>query len=214
MTQVDINESGEKADYWYAHSRPNPSHRYLWPVIDRVIAENSFKPMRAIDIGCGNGSTSQFLYERGFATVGIDPSERGIAIAKQAFPQVEFHVGSAYADLAAVYGRFPLVVSLEVIEHLYDPRAFVKTLYNLVDKNGVGIISTPYHGYLKNLAIAIAGKWDHHHCPLWLGGHIKNFAVSNFRQVLTEEGFSQVEIVRVGRLIPAFAKSMVAIVRR
>lgn len=216
MTSVGINknESGKTATYWYSHARPNPSHRYLWPVLDRVIAENRFNPKWAIDVGCGNGSTSQFLKERGFATIGVDPSTMGIDIAKKAYPDVEFHVGNAYDDLAARHGKFPLVISLEVIEHLYDPRSFVKTLNALLTEDGIAVISTPYNGYWKSLGLAIAGKWPLHHKPLRLGGHIKFFSVHDLSQVLTEEGFVIERIERVGRAIPAFAMSMVAVVRK
>jgi 2-polyprenyl-3-methyl-5-hydroxy-6-metoxy-1,4-benzoquinol methylase len=69
----------------------------------------------------------------GFEVTGIDPSESGIALARRAYPQCRFEVGSAYDDLAGQYGRFRLVVSLEVVEHCYDPRRFARTLFDLVE---------------------------------------------------------------------------------
>ena len=50
-------------------------------------------------------------------------------------------------------------MSFEVVEHCYEPRRFAHTLYDLVENDGVAIISTPYHGYVKNLALAVAGSW-------------------------------------------------------
>jgi 2-polyprenyl-3-methyl-5-hydroxy-6-metoxy-1,4-benzoquinol methylase len=83
-------------------------------------------------------------------------------------------------------------VSLEVVEHCYDPRKFARTLYNLVDNDGIAIASTPYHGYLKNLAIAVAGKWNDHLCPLWDGGHIKFFSIATLRALLADAGFRDI----------------------
>jgi 2-polyprenyl-6-hydroxyphenyl methylase/3-demethylubiquinone-9 3-methyltransferase len=211
---VDEHSGGGRLAYHYAHSRPNPSHRYLWPAVRRAVERHLDKSGRALDLGCGNGSTSNMLREMGFEAVGIDPSEPGISIARSAFPGVEFHVGNGYDDIAARHGRFKLIVSLEVIEHLFDPRRFVQRLREAVDDDGICVVSTPYCGYWKNLAVALAGRWDHKHQPLWLGGHIKFFSMRDLRKVLTEEGFQVLQIERVGRTIPALAMSMVAVVRR
>jgi 2-polyprenyl-3-methyl-5-hydroxy-6-metoxy-1,4-benzoquinol methylase len=115
--------------------------------------------------------------------------------------------------LAETYGQFPLVVSLDVIEHCFDPRGFAKTFYNMINRGGIGILSTPYHGYWKNLALALAGKWDEHLTALWDGGHVKFFSIATLRTLLTETGFNNVRFVRIGRVAP-LAKSMIAIVRK
>lgn len=64
---------------------------------------------------------------------------------------------------------------MEVIEHLYQPRAFVLFIRSILEASGGGqfIVTTPYHGYLKNLTIALANKMDYHLSALWEGGHIK-----------------------------------------
>ena len=69
---------------------------------------------------------------------------------------------SANDDLMRWYGTFPLVVSLEVIEHCIDPHAFAKKFLSLIAPGGIGIFSTPYHSYLKNLALAVTGRMDSH----------------------------------------------------
>lgn len=122
-------------------------------------------------------------------------------------------VGSAYDDLPAKYGTFPLVVSLEVIEHCMDPRAFARTLMALIEPGGVGVVSTPYHGYMKNLALALSGRMDRHFTALWDGGHVKFFSIKTLGQLLDEVGARDVDFIRVGR-IPMLAKSMVAVVHK
>jgi 2-polyprenyl-6-hydroxyphenyl methylase/3-demethylubiquinone-9 3-methyltransferase len=186
---------------------------YLWPNVKGVIEQHTFKERKAFDLGCGNGSICNLLSHLRFQVIGVDPSESGISMARASFPHLEFHKDSAYEDLAARYGRFPLVLSLEVVEHCYYPRKFAYTLHDLVDEGGMAIISTPYHGYLKNLMLAVAGKWNDHLGPLWDGGHIKFFSLATLRTLLTEVGFKNVRIIRVGR-IPPLAKSMIAIARK
>ncbi len=207
------NDLNEIADYRYRDSEPTWSSAYLWPVVRGVIAGREWSDRRAFEVGCGNGSTANWLSAQGFSVSGVDPSESGIGIARAAFPHLDLAVGSAYDDLAGLYGRFPLVLGLEVIEHCFEPRRFARSVFELLEPGGVGIVSTPYHGYLKNLAISLAGKWDHHFTALWDGGHIKFFSRSTLYTVLSEAGFQDIRFIRAGR-IPALAKSLVAVVGR
>jgi 2-polyprenyl-3-methyl-5-hydroxy-6-metoxy-1,4-benzoquinol methylase len=197
--------------YVYRDAAPTHANSYLWPELRKVIASKEWPDKRAFDLGCGNGATCHMLSELGFDVVGIDTSETGVGYAQNAFPNITARVGSAYDDLAETYGTFPLVVSLEVIEHCIDPRAFAKTFLSLIAPGGIGVLSTPYHGYLKNLALAITGKMDSHFTVLWDGGHIKFFSVRTLDTLLREAGARTVSHRRIGR-VPPLAKSMMAVV--
>jgi 2-polyprenyl-3-methyl-5-hydroxy-6-metoxy-1,4-benzoquinol methylase len=186
---------------------------YLWSPLKSVIDSRDWPDRRAFDLGCGNGATCKMLSSLAFDTVGVDASDSGIAIAQA--NGIKAYVGSAYDDLAATYGTFPLVVCLEVIEHCMNPRRFIKTFLSLIAPGGIGFLSTPYHGYLKNLVLAVSGKMDSHFGALWDGGHVKFFSVRTLRELIKEEaGTANLQLLRVGRIIPAFAKSMVAIVQK
>ncbi len=182
------------------------AHQFLLPVVFRALGT----PGRVFDLGCGNGAVAQALHDRGYQVTGVDPSESGIAYAHANRPQLDLHQGSAYEPLAERFGRFPSVVSLEVVEHVYAPRDYAATLFDLVEPGGQAIISTPYHGYWKNLAVALAGGFDAHFTALWDNGHIKFWSVATLTQLLTEAGFRNIRFERVGR-IPPLARSMIAI---
>jgi hypothetical protein len=64
------------------------------------------------------------------------------------------------------------------VEHPFDPPSFAHTLFDLADPGGLAIISTPYHGYWKNLAMSLTGKLDSHFTALWVGGNIKFWVAS------------------------------------
>jgi SAM-dependent methyltransferase len=147
------------------------------------------------------------------SVTGVDPSTEGIAQANAQYPQLKLEEGSAYDDLAARFGRFPVVTSLEVVEHVYAPRHYAATLFSLLEPGGTAIVSTPYHGYWKNLAMALTGKMDAHFTALWDHGHIKFWSVKTLGELLREAGFVDIRFERVGR-IPALAKSMIAIARK
>lgn len=199
-------------EYSYSNSHLNESHSYLLPEVSRILASVDWGAgrKRLFEIGCGNGATAQTLCQLGYEVVGVDASASGIAQAKSAFPDLRLDIGSAYYPLSERYGTFRVVLSLEVIEHLYDPRQFARRAFDLLEPGGTVIISTPYHGYFKNLALALCGAMDRHFTVLWDGGHIKFFSIKTLSALLSEAGFSSIRFVRVGR-IPPFAKSMIAI---
>jgi 2-polyprenyl-3-methyl-5-hydroxy-6-metoxy-1,4-benzoquinol methylase len=204
--------SDDFTGYRYRDAALNPSHGYLLPAVKTILAAETHRK-RLFEIGCGNGSVAHELAGLGFDVTGIEPSDEGIHQAWENYPGLKLFPGSAYDDLAARYGRYPLAVSLEVVEHLYYPRRFAATLFELLEPGGLAIVSTPYHGYWKNLALAATGKMDRHFTALWDGGHIKFWSMATLSRLLEEAGFADIAFLRVGR-VPCLAKSMIALARK
>lgn len=199
--------------YRYDDHQLNPAHDYLLPMVKTILANEAPSSRRIFELGCGNGSVANELSQLGFEVTGIDASEEGIAQAHRSYPGLNLHLGSAYDDLRKQYGQFPVVLSLEIVEHLYFPRKFARTVYDLLEPGGAAIISTPYHGYWKNLALALSGKMDAHFTVLWDHGHIKFWSIRTLEALLSEAHFSGISFERVGRM-PVLAKSMIAIARK
>ena len=209
MLQHDIT------DYAYGGPGGNGSHAYLLPRVLRLLDSLELPPerRRLFDLGCGNGAATAALAEHGWQVAGVDPSADGIQCAREAYPHLRLEEGSCYEDLAARFGRFPVVTSLEVVEHVYEPRRLARCVYDLLEPGGWAIISTPYHGYWKNLALALAGKLDAHFTALWDNGHIKFWSRRTLGQLLDEADMDVVRFAYAGRTAP-FAKSMIALARR
>ncbi|HUQ88048.1 MAG TPA: class I SAM-dependent methyltransferase [Vicinamibacterales bacterium] len=187
-------------------------------VVLRIIAGQS--GVRTIcDLGCGNGYLAGQLGRRGFSVVGIDASDTYLQIARQHnnTGQVTYIKGLADRDLPqqVLFGRqpFDLVVSSDVIEHVYNPLEFLETALALLRPGGTAVIGTPYHGYLKNVAISVTGRWDSHHTVHWHGGHIKFFSVPSLRSMMRQAGFSEPHFEYYGRF-PGFWKNMIAVTRK
>lgn len=152
-------------------------------------------------VGCGNGAACGQFLELGCSVVGVDLSESGIKIARQAYPNGRFELLPADERLLENLRESPfdLVVSTEVVEHLYSPRAWATGCFRALKPGGRLICTTPYHGYLKNLVISFLGKWDAHANPLWDGGHIKLWSRRTLTHLLTEAGFVNLQFRGVGR---------------
>ncbi len=201
------------SEYRYNSSELTWSNLYLAKPLEKLVLAEKVSDKRIFEVGCGNGAIANMLSECGFSITAIDPSTSGIKAARKGYPHIQFEEGSAYDDLSEQYGTYPIVVSLEVVEHCFYPRIYAKTVFDLLHPDGVALISTPYHGYLKNLALAVTGKMDQHWTALWDGGHIKFWSQRTLNILLKEVGFKSVSFVQVGR-VPWLAKSMIAVARK
>ena len=206
--------AGAYTDYGYDHDHSNAALDRLLPLIERQLPADG-KGLRVLDVGCGNGFLCRQLRRKGFDTVGIDLSTSGIAIARQMSPESRFEVMPADDRILSNLESEPFdyVVSTEVIEHVYAPRPYVRGCFAALKPSGTFICSTPYHGYLKNLLIAVAGRWDQHADPLWDGGHIKLWSRRTLSRLLIEAGFEKVSFFGSGRL-PLLWMSMVMTAKR
>lgn len=193
----------------WPNSTPEHTHVYLLPAI------LSFCPplgagVRVLDVGCGNGSMAGEFINRGCDVVGIDLSESGIRIARQNYPRARFEILAADDRILSNLGEqpFDIVLSTEVVEHLYDPYLYAKGCFAATRPGGRFICSTPFHGYLKNLMLSLTGSWDKHASPLWQGGHIKLWSVKTLSALLNESGFRDIQFKGAGRFAYLW-KSMV-----
>jgi len=201
--------------YEYREATHEVSHGYLKPCVDKLVGQIP-AGAQVLDLGCGNGSFISLYRDRGWHLHGTDFSSTGIEIAKQNFPDIDFILADASSpagDIAERVGLVDLIISTEVIEHLYNPRGFLKNAYDLLKPGGLFVVTTPYHGYLKNLMLAVTGSMDKHYTVLWDHGHIKFWSPATLSQALTESGFRDLKMVGAGRL-PGLWKSMVFSTRK
>lgn len=199
--------------YQYSNAEPSHSQRYLNRVVARIIDGCTWPASpKALDYGCGNGWFANWLCSRGFATTGADISPSGVEIAKRHFPEVDFTSDVSTGSLSR-RGPFDLVTCIEVIAHCYTPADELARLSAVMKPQAVLVLSTPYHGYLKFLALALSGRMEEHLDTSWVGAYVHHYTRRSIADLLSRAGFEVVEIERAGR-IPAFAKSMVVTCRK
>jgi 2-polyprenyl-3-methyl-5-hydroxy-6-metoxy-1,4-benzoquinol methylase len=162
-------------------------------------------------MGCGNGFLCGEFLKRGCRVTGIDVSPSGIGLARKSYPAGRFEALAISENVLETLDEppFDLVVSTEVVEHVYLPRIYARACFNALKPGGRLVCTTPYHGYLKNLALSLIGGWDQHADPLWDGGHIKLWSRKTLTRLLEETGFTDVRIRGAGRL-PYLWMTMVA----
>jgi 2-polyprenyl-6-hydroxyphenyl methylase/3-demethylubiquinone-9 3-methyltransferase len=143
------------ADWWDPKGssamlhRLNPARlRYIRDQIDHHWGgdECDRRPLagkRAADIGCGGGLLAEPLCRLGARVTAIDAAPETIAAARIHAEGQGLEIDYRAGGVEALEGPFDLVTSLEVLEHVTDPAAFIGKLANLLGPDGLLILSTP-----------------------------------------------------------------------
>lgn len=203
------NKQPVVGSYGWKDTEVQGSQQYIAPAL--ITTLQRIRAHRVLDLGCGNGSLTRILAEAGFDVLGCDADRQGIDHAKNMGGK--FTVVSVYDDPANLgHNNFDAVVSAEVVEHLFSPHRLPAFAAAVLKSGGYLIVTTPYHGYLKNLVLSLFNKWDTHADPFWEGGHIKFFSRKTLSRLLEEGGFDVIDFQGLGRF-PLLWKSMLLVAK-
>ena len=190
----------KEKEYIWSDSEISSTVKLLLPKIEKLFLSKILNKSEILDAGCGTGYLTNWLGKKGYKTIGVDSSEAGIMLAKKNQNKNSEFVYSDIDKLEDQFSnKFDAVFCLEVIEHSFSPRSLIYSLEKMTKKNGYVFISTPYHGYFKNLVIALLGKFDEHFTSLWDFGHIKFFSKKTLTKLINEKNFKIVSYGTVGR---------------
>jgi 2-polyprenyl-6-hydroxyphenyl methylase/3-demethylubiquinone-9 3-methyltransferase len=159
------------AEWWNPDGKFGVLHRFnpvrlAW-IKEQVTARFARDPfgrhpyggLRVLDIGCGGGLLSEPMARLGAAVVGADPSEQNIKTAAVHATEQELSIDyrvSTAEDLAAAGEKFDVILNMEVIEHVADPRAFIATCSSMLKPEGLMFVAT-LNRTLKSFGLAIIG---------------------------------------------------------
>jgi 2-polyprenyl-6-hydroxyphenyl methylase/3-demethylubiquinone-9 3-methyltransferase len=160
--------SAQAAEWWDAKGPFAPLHRFnparLAFVRDRAAerfgrdpkARTPFDGLTLLDVGCGGGLMAEPMRRLGFRVTAIDASAEGVGAARAHADQMGLDIAYRAATVeqleAEGAGPFDVVLTLEVIEHVADPEAFVRACARLVKPGGMLVVAT-LNRTLKSLAL-------------------------------------------------------------
>lgn len=193
------------SDYYFGDAKAGLLHGFFRKCADDFIPASRYP--KVLDIGCGNGSLCRYLKDNQRDVIGIEPGPKGYEIARLAHPDIKFYHTGIEDPIPSDLHQVDTVICTEVVEHLFLPRNLPHYINRVLRPGGRAVITTPYHGWLKNCLISATGKWDSHHSPLWDYGHVKFWSPKTLALLFEEKGFTLVDFRGYGRL-PYLWKTM------
>ncbi|RIX32202.1 bifunctional 2-polyprenyl-6-hydroxyphenol methylase/3-demethylubiquinol 3-O-methyltransferase UbiG [Sphingomonas edaphi] len=157
------------ADWWDPNGASAMLHKlnpvrlaYVRDMIDQhwQADEHGFRPLEgksALDVGCGAGLLAEPLARLGAQVTAVDAAPELIEAARTHASGAGLAIDYRACGVEALGGQYDLVTSMEVIEHVADPQAFISALADRVKPDGLLILSTPNRtAWSKLLTITLA----------------------------------------------------------
>ncbi len=156
------------------------------------ILEQWMRPGRLIDFGCATGFFINEMSRRGWQVEGVDVSDFATSYARLRFGH-PIHTGSI-ESAPLPDNAFDLATLYDVIEHVPDPRACLRTVARTLKPGGVVQLSTPD---IDSLPARIAGQ-------RWIGyklsaEHLYYFSATTLSDMLRKVGFEILDIRYIGK---------------
>jgi 2-polyprenyl-3-methyl-5-hydroxy-6-metoxy-1,4-benzoquinol methylase len=169
------------------------------------LQKNNIRTGKILDLGCDTGDTTNSLSKLGFDVTAVDLDEKRV----EELSKVQENVKILQQDLEKQFqfedNTFDLIWAGDIIEHLMDTENFVKEIYRVLKPGGRFIVSTPYHGFIKNFMIILL-NFDKHFNPS--DEHVRFYTLKSLREQLERNNFSIIKFELLGR-ISIIAKNMV-----
>lgn len=112
-----------------------------------------------VDVGCGGGVLSEPIARLGASVTGLDPAEKNITVAKAHAEAENVPVDYRAETIEAVVERgerFDIVLAMEVVEHVVDRPAFLRTACRAMKPGGL-LFAATLNRTLRSYALAIVG---------------------------------------------------------
>jgi 2-polyprenyl-3-methyl-5-hydroxy-6-metoxy-1,4-benzoquinol methylase len=168
-------------------------HECVGSIASRVLPPGS----RVVDMAAGSGAMCLRLKDAGFAVTGCDLVRENFRLNDT----VPFVTANLNHDFSAQFSEpFDAITAAEIIEHLENPRHFLRQCLALLKPGGYLILTTP------NVDSAIARAiWVRSGTFKWFTerdyrneGHITPLPLMVLRNAMAEAGFTTLEVTSVG----------------
>jgi SAM-dependent methyltransferase len=178
----------EKTEWYFqeGHCLPKPMtapglHERLLPIVQRYIKLE----MDILDLGSGEGALPLRLHLAGYRIEASDLERRELPFP---YHQIDFNT-----SFASHFGdrKFAAIMATEVIEHLENPRAFLRQIRQLLLPEGIVVLTTPNaSGVYSRLKFLFTGEMAMFSDKDYEGsGHISPITDWYISKILVETGF-------------------------
>ncbi|MEK6372958.1 MAG: methyltransferase domain-containing protein [Acidobacteriota bacterium] len=175
----------------YAHYQPTYSmsptvREYMRSFLDLAESRNGVPSEGyVLEIGSNDGAVLAELKRRGRRPIGLDPSADPEAAAEHGYEVVRDYFDERSAQrLRDRFGGADLVISRHTLEHVFEPRSFMRGLATLLAAGGTAVIEVPY------LRLQLMNN----QYQSMTFQHVCFFTVSTMRALAESEGLTVVDV--------------------
>lgn len=158
-------------NYWFR--RHEAAYEWLLPIV---------AGLRVLEVGCGEGYGTAMLAGSAASIVGVDYDALTATHAAATYPRAAFVRGNL-AALPFADGSFDALVTLQVIEHVWNHREFVAECLRVLRPGGVLVVTTPNR-------LTFSPGSDVPLNPF----HTKEFTAAELAQLLARGGFEVTDV--------------------
>jgi trans-aconitate methyltransferase len=145
----------------------------FWSKVKAKLVLKLVEGKNILDVGCGSGSLSKSLTDRGFNVTAIDTDCRAVEISKKK------GIISLVADISEwqTNQKFDCIILGDVLEHIEDDKLALRKIHNMLNPNGCIVVNVPSYQAL----------FSKHDLSL---GHKRRYSNKELKTKLKESGFN------------------------
>lgn len=145
---------------------------------------------KILDIGCADGVFTKVIFDKSGVKqiIGIDVLGASVDWASKHWKQEKgmmFKTGDAH-KLKFKDSEFDGVYSLEVLEHVHDPKKVLKEIKRVLKKNGYAVLLVPAENLLFR---TIWFLWGFYRGKIWKDTHLHKYSNDQLVKLCKDEGF-------------------------
>lgn len=131
--------------------------------IDIIFQQGIGKNAKILDIGCGGGELLCMLKDRGYTEIcGLDPSEKSIENLNRM--GIKGELSNIFdKPKTSLCGKFDVVTSTGVVEHIYDLQGYLKQLQQYIKEDGCIYLLAPAAESFAEFPLPVAAYFNHEH---------------------------------------------------
>jgi 2-polyprenyl-3-methyl-5-hydroxy-6-metoxy-1,4-benzoquinol methylase len=182
--------SYSEAELLYFHNRLQRIH---W-LIDNY--HPPLKQRKLLDVGCGEGFGLAYFLREGYLVKGIDFSKAG-AIKQNPHVLDNLHTGDVFSLLNQQVEdgtMYDIILLLNVLEHVIDPRQICSLVQNLLNPKGLAIFTVPNDFSLTQVTALSASHIEH---EFWIGppDHLSYFNTKTLVSFFEQQNWRVLDLI-------------------
>jgi 2-polyprenyl-3-methyl-5-hydroxy-6-metoxy-1,4-benzoquinol methylase len=186
------------------------TYKYLDEINEAVLRQFPSSPeaskIMVLDIGCGTGSLSEAIRNKGYTVWGIDVSTEASQIAST---RVDKIINQDLTNLAAISPileeqQFDYLVFSDILEHLIDPSSILEQYLRFLKKDGSVIISLPNTvAWIERIKF-LFGNFTYTETGILDSDHLRFFTLKSAKKMLLSAKCSIIKTDYIPYFIRAF----------